>query len=319
MVKPPEKKLIRYLRIGYNLLLYLSVIFLIIYLFSIDYVDLKSLTINLPLLLLSFAILFICMLLGGNSWSEALRVHHLQVPYSAALASHGLSIFAKYIPGKIWVVLGRAVYISRLNRPVTGSSFVSTKLQITNMAIGMLYGIAPLMVLDRAQGARPFIALLVVLVIVLISSQRVQNWAVGMVSKTLKRAVDLPSASMWGTLWVIFLQILQWGLYSISYYLLVKSLYPQVNWLTGFAFALAVNFALVAIVVPGGIGVRETAMVGYLVLVGVPVAVAVTISLAARIWFTLGEVFLFISGVVADRRVKRSHSPHQGVDISIPQ
>ena len=44
-------------------------------------------------------------------------------------------------------------------------------------------------------------------------------------------------------------------------------------------------------------------MVGYLTLAGLPIAEAVTIAGASRLWFLVGEAFIFTVGWLADRRL----------------
>jgi len=58
-----------------------------------------------------------------------------------------------------------------------------------------------------------------------------------------------------------------------------------------------------AFIAPGGLGVREGVMVGYLTLAGLPIAEAVTIAGASRLWFLVGEAFIFTVGWLADRRL----------------
>jgi hypothetical protein len=47
--------------------------------------------------------------------------------------------------------------------------------------------------------------------------------------------------------------------------------------------------------------VREGVLVGILVACGLETAQAVTVSVAARLWFLVGEALFFLAGVLADR------------------
>ncbi|MGH9382995.1 MAG: hypothetical protein ACRD2N_01695 [Vicinamibacterales bacterium] len=82
-------------------------------------------------------------------------------------------------------------------------------------------------------------------------------------------------------------------------------------WCVGLRFPLVTALGVMAFVAPGGVGVREGAIVGYLILVNVPVAEATTIALASRLWFLTGESFIFVSGWIADRTLTRDKKPTQ--------
>ena len=75
----------------------------------------------------------------------------------------------------------------------------------------------------------------------------------------------------------------------------------DIAWSVGLGFPLAATLGIMAVIAPGGLGAREGVLVGYLMLAGVPLAEATTISLASRLWFLVGEAFIFIVGWVSDR------------------
>ncbi len=54
------------------------------------------------------------------------------------------------------------------------------------------------------------------------------------------------------------------------------------------------SFGVLAIILPGGLGVREGIIVAYLTLAGLDVETATTISFMNRLWFISGEVFIFL-------------------------
>jgi len=298
-------KFSRWVKIGSNVLLYISILFLLYYLYTFNYLSLANVNFNLLYLSLSILTLFISMTLGANTWQRSLEAHGISISFVTALISHGLYIFAKYVPGKVWVVLGRAAYVARKGFSLTDTSFISTKLQIANIAVGFLYGLVPLLVLDSTQKYRPVIVLLTIFFLFLIFSQKVQTYILGIVAKVAKRTVTLPVSTSLGALETIVLQVVQWFAYSLSYYLLVKAMIPDASVLVGFAFPLSMNVALLAVFVPGGIGIRETAMVGCLTLIGIPLGMAITISVVARLWFTVGEVFLFLLSWITEKRTIR--------------
>jgi uncharacterized membrane protein YbhN (UPF0104 family) len=301
-MKKTSNKFPVWVKIGSNILLYLSILFLVYYLYTFNYLSLTNLNFNSTYLAFSILALFISMILGANTWQRSLEAHKISISFGTALISHGRYIFAKYVPGKVWVVLGRAAYVSSKGFSLTDTSFISTKLQIANIAVGFLFGLVPLLILDSTQKYRPAIVVLTIFFLILIFSQKVQIFILGIVARLAKRNVSLPVSTSLGALETILLQVVQWFAYSLAYYLLVRAMVPDASLLVGFAFPLSMNFALLAVFVPGGIGVRETAMAGCLTLIGIPLAMAITISLVARLWFTIGELFLFLVSWITEKR-----------------
>jgi uncharacterized membrane protein YbhN (UPF0104 family) len=69
----------------------------------------------------------------------------------------------------------------------------------------------------------------------------------------------------------------------------------------GAGFPLAASLGVLALVAPGGLGVREGVIVAYLGLAGIPAMEATTISIASRLWFLGGELIFFAAGAIAHR------------------
>ena len=73
-----------------------------------------------------------------------------------------------------------------------------------------------------------------------------------------------------------------------------------------FAFPLSVCIGLIAIFLPGGLGLREGVIIAYLSLVGMEIETATTISFISRFWFVGGEVFIFLLAMAIRLMTKKS-------------
>jgi len=62
---------------------------------------------------------------------------------------------------------------------------------------------------------------------------------------------------------------------------------------------LANNIGIISSFAPGGLGVREGVMIGYLTIGGLSISAATGLSIAARLWFWMGELLVFIFGWIA--------------------
>ena len=97
--------------------------------------------------------------------------------------------------------------------------------------------------------------------------------------------------------------LLMWVLRCVGFYLLVVSLSngTEIHIGIGLSYALALCVGFLALAVPGGLGVREGILVAYLTYAGFDLQQATTISIASRLWFLIGECFIFFTGFILDK------------------
>ncbi len=107
-------------------------------------------------------------------------------------------------------------------------------------------------------------------------------------------------------LWILFVCVLSWVVGGVGFYFFVDSVSPvapqYILFLTG-ALAISSTLGLVAIFAPGGLGVREGALV-YLLSLMMATPTAVIVSILTRIWMTLIEIGL-IGMVYLSRQIQK--------------
>jgi hypothetical protein len=96
----------------FRYIFYASLVFLVVALIRADYLVIPQIY-HPGKLVLSLLLLFMGFILNATSWAKVLKQGGMQVSVSDGITSAGLSVFAKYIPGKIWVIMGRAEFISK--------------------------------------------------------------------------------------------------------------------------------------------------------------------------------------------------------------
>jgi uncharacterized membrane protein YbhN (UPF0104 family) len=67
-----------------------------------------------------------------------------------------------------------------------------------------------------------------------------------------------------------------------------------------------VCYGILAIFLPGGIGVREGIMTAYLSALGIELELAITIATLSRLWFITGEVFIFLMALILKKTNNQS-------------
>ncbi len=286
---------------------YISILFLIIGLVKADYLVIPDIK-NFTFLFLSILCVFAGFFFDSFAWYRTLRAGgYSMVKVCDCIAGMGLSIFGKYIPGKIWLIVGRSAYIAkRYDIPEKDTTAFSVNAQFISLWVGLLCGSAGIF-FTGAQKLIPELTLaLWILLTFLLFSRVFHNLVTAVVKKIFRRNLIIPSLSFKKVIKVLPWFFGNWLFWCLGFYFLTQSMSPEpIIVFTGFIFALAGTMGVLAVIVPGGIGVREGILAGMLILAGIDEKLAVSISVASRLWFLCGELFLFIIGVFADRKARK--------------
>lgn len=243
---------------------------------------------------LSLGFLFLGFVLSGFSWWYALKVHRINISIKKAVASHGLPIFAKYIPGKVWTILGRAAKVAQMqDKSTVFLSFISLKEQLVYLLLGILISIVPIY---KTYGLNYFFFLIVLSglgLYLVIFNRLIHKLVTVILEKMLKKSLDIPLITHKNGLRLSVFNILLWLSWTLAFYFFAKSVALEFNFNQAFVFPISVVYGVLAIVMPGGIGVREGIITAFLTASGMGIEIATTISVASRLWFIMGEVFTF--------------------------
>lgn len=282
----------------FKIYIYISIIFLVVALYLADYLVVPKI-LNYNHLVISIGLLFLGFIFDGVAWTRILHKQQFKVSYAQGIASAGLSIFGKYIPGKLWVILGRAEYISeKYKYPRKELGFASLDAQFISIWIGLILGALGLLFLDGLQVYGYAILLMFIGLTLVIFTNIFHGLFKKVIKLVLKKELDIPRLSFIKLVRVIPYFLVNWLFWCISFYFLISSVAAQeVSIVAGFGFALAGSMGILAVIAPGGIGVREGILTFYLSLVGFDVELAATVSVVSRLWFLLGEVFIFALGI----------------------
>lgn len=282
----------------FKIILYLSLVFLIISLSKADYLKIPEVK-NFWFLVISIAFLFFGFIGNAIAWQKVLNAGNIKVSKKEAIISQGLSIFAKYIPGKLWVIIGRASFISEIkNISKSTTSILSLNAQVITLWTGILIGSSSIF-LDHIhiKYIGWFIAILIMwmLMTIFLFIPKIQIIIVTLIRKVFKRKFELSILSSKKLIQTLPHFILFWGAWVCGFFFLVASLTDYIPSPTvGLNFALAGTLGILVVISPGGLGVREGILTGLLVVSGYSLELATTISVTSRLWFLLGEGFVFL-------------------------
>jgi hypothetical protein len=283
-----------------------SLVFLVVALYRANYLVVPQI-LSIPALLASLLLLFGSLILHALCWREILRHSGYEVKTDDCVAGTGLSVFGKYIPGKIWPVVGRAAYIAQRSQYRVGElSAMSLNAEFVLHWMGLIFGTIGLLVIGGFHAWGILTLCLWAVLTVVIFNSFFHSTAERVVNKLLKKNIRIPSLTLRSVISVIPWFFMHWAVLLLGYNLFVLSLTGgSVPWNAGFGYALAKTLGVMAVIVPGGIGVREGVLVGYLTMAGYTLPEATTISIVSRLWALAGEIFIFLVGAVLSRHRMR--------------
>lgn len=271
--------------------------------FFANWQKLKEYDFSFDYLYLILSVLFLALALAGLSWVWNKILKYIKNENNLsnldALRIYLYSEFGKYLPGKIWTILGR-IYLGAKKgiskKDLAVSSFLDVAL---STGAGLVLGTFFLLIfLGNFFSYLYFLSVLVALAGLIAAHPRAFYPVFNFVFRRLKKVEILPSEFLSYTkiLKAFFCYLLISFVSGTAFFFLVKSItslsffyFPAIIGV----YNLAVNLGVVAIFAPSGLGIREGIMTLFLNIY-FPVSVAILISLIARIWLTAVEIGLFL-------------------------
>lgn len=290
----------------FKYLLYISLVFLVIALIRADYFVIPQIN-HFGILALSILMVLLAFLFVALRWQQLLNRNGLKISLGASLSSSGLPVFAKYIPGKFLIVLGKAGYLNSKygyanDRLIT----LSFNDQFLSLWTGIIIGSLGLFQISKFDIWGIIIIVALIILTFLIFSSKPHAIVEKLILRFFKKKVNIPAISFMKTITVLPWYFVYWLLLSAGFYFLIVALSTDnLPYSAGFLFPLATILGIITIIAPGGIGVREGILVFCLKLYGMETELAVTISVASRLWFFCGETFIFLMGLICDKFSKK--------------
>lgn len=261
-------------------------------------IDWTAVEVNVPLLLLSVALLF--GELAWASWLWAKLVQRLggpRVPVPTAASIIVLANFGRYVPGKVLHIAGVAVLAERARCPAPVATAASLLCQLMHLLGAAIVGGSTILRLSGVSfhyAAAAGAALLIALV-GLARRRRVQaalTWALGQIGRRQRSDLALDARSIAGLAplpWIAAF-VGKWFVYGLAFLLLAKSIGADGSLLfyaTVFAGAYLTGY--LAVLAPAGVGVREATMVAMLAP-ALGSGASVVLAVAQRAWITAFEL-----------------------------
>ncbi len=253
---------------------------------------------NYVLLAISFCILLGVSIFMIVVWRHILEQFNAHLPFKKAFKIWFLSSLGRYIPGKVWQVMGMAYLTNKEGIRAEISITSAVLAQSLSFIPGMILGLFTIMFLipDIQLPGWVYLSLILVPVSIIIVYPPYLEKLINMINRALKRSEVHISATFTGNLFTMFLYLCAWVVYGLAFFLFTRSItFIDTSHIFSFfgIFAGAYIIGLIAVFVPGGLGVRE-GILAALLSAFFPFPVAVAIAFGSRIWITCAELLCVV-------------------------
>jgi uncharacterized membrane protein YbhN (UPF0104 family) len=203
-------------------------------------------------------------------WQAILRQFGKPLPYTEALRAEMLSLLAKYVPGGVWTPAARVVAARRYGITDTTLVLTSIALEAGLSAIsGVLVLLLGLLLVGPVSATIWPVALFGACLVVLVHPRIFAIW-----SRRLVRVFGVesppPVLSLRATLALLLYYCGTWVLGGVGFWFIIRSVadppFKSIPFLGGTA-AVGAIVAVLVVIAPSGLGVREASMYGLILAV----------------------------------------------------
>lgn len=281
--------------------------FLVRYLYQgWDAISDYSWEIDYVLLMAASTLCVLSLFLGALGWVMILRQLGEDITLQQGLRIWFLSQMGKYLPGTIWLFVGRIYQCEKegISRSKVMLSILVEMvlffIAAATLSIGSLFS------WERSpfpiKGSLLLYSVAIVLGLILLEP-RVLNRIVAGISRLLHRDRIKVELAYSRVISLFSFYLLAWSVLGVSFFLMVRSI---INLDLDLAFTFMGIFAVsflagfLSFLTPGGLGVREGSM-SFLLSFYMPLPLAVLVSVLSRVWLTLVEMIGVILSLTLNR------------------
>lgn len=249
--------------------------------------------INWYFLIISFFIMMINYFLVAFGWNLILRVLGGTLGLRKGLKIFFLAELGRYIPGKVWSMVGKVYLCKEQGIPVAKSSGSVVLQPLVQVVSGSLVFLVSLMFWTNIAwiGNLYVVLILVFLGLVLLHPSVIKR-ALNLALRIFRRNPVELSLRYKHTLGILLLWCGLWVLNGIAHYFLIISIYPmpviQLLVIIG-VFSISWVVAFLSLLTPSGLGVMEGTLT-FLLAFYLPLPVATVIALLSRVWRTVTDL-----------------------------
>ncbi len=202
-----------------------------------------------------------------------------------------ISNLGKYLPGKVWVIGSAAVMVQARGIAAAAAVGASVLGQLINILAGFVVLAATGAGVLRVPTAG--VVAIAILGVAVLLAPPVLPWLGRLAARFARRDIVIPRMPH-SAIWIAaVISVASWLLYGVAFRLLTLGVLSSAPGAPGLYVAIYTSSYLagfLALIAPGGVGVREVVMAGALKGAGFGTGEAILLVVASRIWLTVLEL-----------------------------
>jgi uncharacterized membrane protein YbhN (UPF0104 family) len=255
------------------------------------------------LILLASVIVLATYTILAEAWRRIVGGWGTPLRFMDGMRIWAISILGRYIPGKVWQLGAMAALAQR--EKVSGLAAAGSAVLVTVIHTLAGFGVVAVFGLQLLDLESLGLAALVLSAIVVLLAPQLLPWAATMAGRLRGREIVIPVLPH-GVLWLtVAISAVAWIAYGVAFHLLARAVLGAEatggvpDYIAIYAFSYLIGF--LALFAPGGIVVREIALVAALVNTGMPEGSAIVLAVVSRLWLTVLELTPALSFLVYDQ------------------
>lgn len=260
--------------------------------------------------ILAMIFLFIAYIAASQAWRVLLHGFGHQVRLHEAFRIVYLANLGRYIPGKVWQVIGMVGLAKEVNVPARVS--LASFALVQAYALPASFLLVPLLLwrsdaLASLEVYRDiiyaFMAAVLLVFLILFFWPNGLDWALNKILRLFKQEAIAYKPSFGNRVSIFAWYIITWILFGLSFHFFLRALIAEPSLDIRFAagvYIAAYNLGYIAIISPGGLGIREGVITALLApSLGEPIAAS--ISLIHRVLVTIAEAVISLLALLTYR------------------
>lgn len=264
-------------------------------------------TISLPYLILALSFCLSSFLLETYLWQVCINRHlgRRELNFLQSIAVVNASGFLKYIPGRIWTYTAQLAWLRKYDISQTLIIYINiiciAGSVITSLYLGLIYLAFYTTLLGRAAVITAFVALFLLNLAYLVWNAPFMNAVISAAGRLLQKEIHPIRESRSLIAYIQVMYICSWSLLGLGAYLLAKGVGLTIVMPQAFAVLAAMSLSWVAgylaVITPGGLGVREGTMLVMLLNV-VDTRTALIFPIVSRLMYLASEALLGLTALL---------------------
>lgn len=252
-----------------------------------------KLMLNIPLLVLSFIVIVLAYLGNTLSWRYLINAYHpnlSSISVKESIAIVNTTQLAKYIPGKVWSYAVQIYWLSKRGYSKSNVFFINLVATVSTLLAATAVGMVMISITLKdigVQGALLIIAAVIIgYAIFIFFHTFIFNLLIKLAGKVVKRDIEKVSISFKIILLTQFFYLINNIIFCLGGFLLCYSIGIPFDFtlyvcLIG-SLLIGDVIGFVVLVMPGGLGVRESMM--YFIIKGIAsIDIALVVPIATRL------------------------------------